>query len=226
MLVTVLPYVVYAFDNAIPTQHLWQESNIIQLLQQRRGISFWSVKRRECIFSPPTQKRYVRRFHASQRNKLHQYTCKLFISVSYKTRSYTQRHETIENTKLQSSFSTLSTASFNSFVNSIISNFDYIKCLLDRWVNFRVIWLRRWRKLSCIETQISISAEAKKLTKLSYKGHTYKSSPLGSFLNSFGVFQGIIRFFLIPFNGFISNFSSTLQPYFGIKFPTQGSSFG
>jgi hypothetical protein len=72
------------------------------------------VKRREGVFSPPAQKRYARRFHASQINILHQYTCKLFISVSYKTRDYRQRHETIKNTKLQSSFSTLSTTSFSS----------------------------------------------------------------------------------------------------------------
>jgi hypothetical protein len=33
MLVIVLSYEVYTFDNAIPTQPLWQESNIIQLLR-------------------------------------------------------------------------------------------------------------------------------------------------------------------------------------------------
>jgi hypothetical protein len=35
-----LPREVYASDNTIPTQSLHQESNIIQYLQQRRGISF------------------------------------------------------------------------------------------------------------------------------------------------------------------------------------------
>jgi hypothetical protein len=76
----------------------------------------------------------------------------------------------------------------DSFVHSIVSNFDYIKRLLDRRVSFRVIWLERRRKLSCIETQTSISAEAEKLTKLSYKRNTYKSGPLDSFFNSFGIF--------------------------------------
>jgi hypothetical protein len=89
---TVLSYEVRAFNNAIHTQCLQQESNIMQLIRQRRGISFRSVKRREGVFSLPAQKRYVRRFLASQRNILHQCTCKLFINVSYKTRSYTQRY--------------------------------------------------------------------------------------------------------------------------------------
>jgi hypothetical protein len=57
----------------------------------------------------------------------------------------------------------------DNFVHSIVNNFDYIKRLVDRRVSFRVIWLRRQRKLSCIETQTSIIAEAEKLTKLSYK---------------------------------------------------------
>jgi hypothetical protein len=55
----------------------------------------------------------------------------------------------------------------DSFVNSVISNFNYIQRLFDGWVSFRVICFRRWRKLSCIETQISVSVEAEKLTKLS-----------------------------------------------------------
>jgi hypothetical protein len=42
----------------------------------------------------------------------------------------------------------------DSFVNSIISNLDYIERLLDRWVSFRIIWLGRGRKLICIETNI------------------------------------------------------------------------
>jgi hypothetical protein len=49
---TVLSYEVRAFDNGIHTQRLQQESNIMQLLRQRRGISFRSVKRREGVFSP------------------------------------------------------------------------------------------------------------------------------------------------------------------------------
>jgi hypothetical protein len=56
---TVLSYEVRAFDNGIRTQRLQQESNIMQLLRQRRGISFRSVKRREGVFSPPPKKRYV-----------------------------------------------------------------------------------------------------------------------------------------------------------------------
>jgi hypothetical protein len=48
--------------------------------------------RREGVFSPQAQKRYVWRFHASQRNILHQYTCKLLICVSYKTKSHVQGH--------------------------------------------------------------------------------------------------------------------------------------
>jgi hypothetical protein len=50
MLVTVLSYKVHGFDDAIPTQRPRQESNITQLLRQRRGIYFWSVKRREGVF--------------------------------------------------------------------------------------------------------------------------------------------------------------------------------
>jgi hypothetical protein len=75
----------------------------------------------------------------------------------------------------------------DSFVNSIISNLDYIERHLDRWVSFRIIWLGG-RNLSCIKTQISISAEAEKLMKLSYKGYTYKCGLLSSFLNSFSLF--------------------------------------
>jgi hypothetical protein len=46
------------------------------------------VKRREGVFSPVAQKWYVRRFHASQRNILHEYTYKYLIVVSYKSESY------------------------------------------------------------------------------------------------------------------------------------------
>jgi hypothetical protein len=80
----------------------------------KKGDFFLKREKKGRCFSPPAQKRYVRRFHASQRNILHQHTCKLFISVYYKTRSYVQGHQTIENTKLQSSFRTLSVASFSN----------------------------------------------------------------------------------------------------------------
>jgi hypothetical protein len=63
-----------------------------------------------------------------------------------------------------------------------------MKRLLDERVNFRVKWLGRRTKLSCIETRTSISAEAEKLTKPSYKWHTYQFGPLDSFFNSFGLF--------------------------------------
>jgi pyruvate dehydrogenase complex dehydrogenase (E1) component len=37
----------------------------------KRIFSLQSMKRRGGVFSPTAQKRYVRRFHASQRNILH-----------------------------------------------------------------------------------------------------------------------------------------------------------
>jgi hypothetical protein len=57
-----------------------KNQNIIQLLQQRRGISFRSVKRWEGVFSPPAQKRYVRRFHAS----LKKYITSIYMQIVYK----------------------------------------------------------------------------------------------------------------------------------------------
>jgi hypothetical protein len=51
----------------------------------------------------------------------------------------------------------------DSFVNSLISNFNYIKCLLHRWISFRIIWLWRGRQLSCIRTQTSVNTEAAKI---------------------------------------------------------------
>jgi hypothetical protein len=66
---------------------------------------------------------------------------------------------------------TLSIASFISLsiASSVASLaiFNYVEHLFDGWVSFGVIWFRRWRKLSCIETQISVSVEAGKLTKMS-----------------------------------------------------------
>jgi hypothetical protein len=53
----------------------------------------------------------------------------------------------------------------DSFVNSVISNFNNIQRLFDGRVSFRIVWFGRWRKLSCIETQISVIVEVEKLTK-------------------------------------------------------------
>jgi hypothetical protein len=58
----------------------------------KKGDFFLNREKKGMCFLPPAQKWYVRRFHASQRNILHQHTCKLFISVSYKTTSYVQGH--------------------------------------------------------------------------------------------------------------------------------------
>jgi hypothetical protein len=58
----------------------------------KKGDFFLKREKKGMCFSPQAKKRYVRRFHASQRNILHQYTCKLFVNVSYKTKSYLQRH--------------------------------------------------------------------------------------------------------------------------------------
>jgi hypothetical protein len=59
-----------------------------------RGKIFFFVKHEKkgrCFFASGS-KRYVRKFHASQRNILHQYTHKLFTSVSCKARNYVQLH--------------------------------------------------------------------------------------------------------------------------------------
>jgi hypothetical protein len=64
-------YEVYTFDNDILMQHLRRD---LQSASAKKGdffLSLLSVKRREGVFSPTAQKRYVRRFHASQRNILH-----------------------------------------------------------------------------------------------------------------------------------------------------------
>jgi hypothetical protein len=92
MLVTVLSYEVYAFDNAIPTQRLRQRIKHHTVASAKKGNFFLKHEKKGRCFSPSAQKRYVRRFHASQRNILYQHTCKLFISVSYKTRGYVQGH--------------------------------------------------------------------------------------------------------------------------------------
>ena len=46
------------------------ESWISLFLQTTNLLSLRSMKRREGVFSPKAQKRYVCKFHASQRNKL------------------------------------------------------------------------------------------------------------------------------------------------------------
>jgi hypothetical protein len=55
------------------------------------------MKRREDVFPPAAKKWYVQKFHASQRNILHQHTHKLFTSVSCKTRDHVQRYQTSKN---------------------------------------------------------------------------------------------------------------------------------
>jgi hypothetical protein len=42
----------------------------ISFFTKHGSFSLWSMKRREGVFSPKAQKRYVYKFHASQRNKL------------------------------------------------------------------------------------------------------------------------------------------------------------
>jgi hypothetical protein len=127
------------------------------------------VKRREVVFSPQAQKRYVRRFHASYRNILHQYTYKLFTSVSYKTKDHFLGHLTRKNTKilvlLKVFIGSFVQKLIDNFVNSVISNFDNVQRLFDGWVSFRIVWFGSWRKLRCIEAQIFVSVEDEKLMK-------------------------------------------------------------
>jgi hypothetical protein len=58
----------------------------------KKGDFFLKREKKGRFFLPSAQKRYVRRFHASQGNILHQHTCKLLIIVSYKNKIYVQGH--------------------------------------------------------------------------------------------------------------------------------------
>jgi hypothetical protein len=44
---------------------------------------------------------------------------------------------------------------------------------------------------------------------------TYKPGMFSGFFNIPGLFQGVMRIFLISSNGFINYLSATLQPYLG-----------
>jgi hypothetical protein len=79
---------IFASSNTI--QQSWQNTHY---WINRRGTFFFvkHEKKGRC-FSPAAQKQFVWKFHASQRNILHQYTHKLFTSVSCKTRDHVQRY--------------------------------------------------------------------------------------------------------------------------------------
>jgi hypothetical protein len=47
-----------------------REIQFYQPCHKKGSLSLRSMKRRQGVFSPKSQKRYVRKFHASQRNKL------------------------------------------------------------------------------------------------------------------------------------------------------------
>ena len=65
------------------------------------------MKRREGVFSPKAQKRYVRKFYASQRNILQQFTCLIDCSIH-------QMLHNIVTKKVQSSLRIFSAASFST----------------------------------------------------------------------------------------------------------------
>jgi hypothetical protein len=65
------------------------------------------MKRREGVFSLTAQKRYVRKFHASQRNILQQFTCLIDCSIH-------QMLHNIVTKKVQSSLRIFSAASFST----------------------------------------------------------------------------------------------------------------
>jgi anaerobic glycerol-3-phosphate dehydrogenase len=79
--------------------------------------------------------------------------------------------------------------------------------------------VRRGRKLSCIKTQICVSTEATK----NYEAKTIKDIPIS--LARSAASSTLLASYSFFSNGLISYFSATLQPYFGIKLPTQGNSF-
>jgi hypothetical protein len=61
-------------ENVLRYEVSFEKYRFISLLIRRDLFFLRSMKRRECVFSPKAQKRYVCKFHASQRNKLQQST--------------------------------------------------------------------------------------------------------------------------------------------------------
>ena len=170
MLVTeVLSYGVYVFDNGILMQCLQQELHScfdkeggFFLKHEKKGRCFFAIgSKTVCTKIPRITKKYITSTYM-------QIVYKCFLQnqeLCTRTLNYQKYKASVF---LQDFVSSFVQQLVDSFVNSIISNLNYIERLLDRWVSFRIIGLRRGRKLSCIETQISVSTEAEKLTKLSY----------------------------------------------------------
>jgi hypothetical protein len=53
---------------------------------------------------------------------------------------------------------------------------------------------------------------------------TYNHGAFGSFLILLSFLTGVVRFFLILFNGFASHLTATLHPHIRVEFAAQGRS--
>jgi hypothetical protein len=126
--------------------NLWQiQSYLESLLTTMSHNSFAikglfylrSMKRREGVFSPKAQNWYVRKFHASQRNILHQYTCLIIVSYT----NVTLYHYIKSLVFFENFLSGLIQQSIDDFVDDGIGNTHHIQRLFHNGIGLGVVWL-------------------------------------------------------------------------------------
>jgi hypothetical protein len=89
------------------------------------------------FFLPKAQKRYVRKFHASQRNILHQFTCLLIVSYI----NVTLYHYNKSLIFFKNFLGGLIQKSIGDFVDDGIGNTHHIQRLFHNGIGLGVVWL-------------------------------------------------------------------------------------